>query len=238
MQRTPALPGGNKIACENSKPGTDPDIWEIDGAGDPAIQGFSTDISVNVGQRIDFKIDTTASSYTIDIYRMGYYQGLGARKIASVTPSAQLPQTQPNCITDVQTDLYDCGNWGVSASWTVPAAAVSGVYIAHIKRSTGDGSHITFVVRDDSSTVRRRLPDFRHHLAGLQHLRRLRLLQRRRATAAPTSVSYNRPVMHARTASTVATSSCQPSTHWSASWSATATTSATSRASTPTVAAT
>lgn len=148
----PCAPGGNKIACENSKPGTDPDVWEIGGAGDPAIQGFATDISVNIGQRIDFKIDTSASAYTIDIYRMGYYQGLGARKIASVTPSARLPQSQPACVTDVETDLYDCGNWGVSASWTVPSTAVSGVYIAHIKRSTGDGSHITFVVRDDSST--------------------------------------------------------------------------------------
>lgn len=141
--------GGNKIACENSKPGTDPNVWEIAGAGDPAIQGFATDISVNVGQRIDFKIDTAASSYTVDIYRMGYYQGLGARKIAAVTPTAR---NQPACITDVQTDLYDCGNWGVSASWNVPSTAVSGVYIAHIKRSTGDGSHITFVVRDDAST--------------------------------------------------------------------------------------
>ncbi len=148
----PCGPTGNKVACENSKPGTGPEVWEISGAGDPEIQGFATDISVNVGQRIDFKIDTAASSYTIDIYRMGYYQGLGARRITSVTPSAQLPQTQPNCITDVQTDLYDCGNWGVSASWNVPATAVSGVYIAHIKRSTGDGSHITFIVRDDAST--------------------------------------------------------------------------------------
>ena len=148
----PCAAGGNKIACENSKPGTDPDVWEIDGAGDPAIQGFATDISVNVGQKIDFKIDTTASAYTIDIYRMGYYQGLGARKIASVTPSARLPQIQPACVTDVQTDNYDCGNWGVSASWTVPSTAVSGVYIAHIKRATGDGSHITFIVRDDAST--------------------------------------------------------------------------------------
>ncbi|MBM7511926.1 hypothetical protein JOD65_001470 [Nocardioides cavernae] len=145
-------PGGNKIACENSKPGTDSDVWEISGAGDPEIQGFATDISVNVGQRIDFKIDTDASAYTIDIYRMGYYQGLGARKITSVTPSARLPQNQPTCITDLQTDLYDCGNWGVSASWNVPSTAVSGVYIAHIKRSTGDGSHITFIVRDDAST--------------------------------------------------------------------------------------
>ena len=140
------------MACENSKPGTDPEIWDIDGAGDSSIQGFATDISVNVGQRIDFKIKTDASAYTIDIYRTGWYQGLGARKIASVTPSASLPQNQPNCITDVTTELYDCGNWAVSASWNVPTTAVSGVYIAHLKRSNGDASHITFIVRDDAST--------------------------------------------------------------------------------------
>ncbi|MDR7252406.1 hypothetical protein J2X46_001382 [Nocardioides sp. BE266] len=147
----PCGPTGNKIACENSKPGTDPDIWDIWGAGDASIQGFATEISVNVGERIDFKIDTNASSYTIDIYRTGWYQGLGARKITSVTPSASLPQTQPNCITDVTTELYDCGNWAVSASWNVPSTAVSGVYLAKLTRSNGESSHITFIVRDDSS---------------------------------------------------------------------------------------
>ncbi len=125
----------------------------------------------------------------------------------------------------------------VSASWTVPTAAVSGVYIAHIKRSTGDGSHITFIVRDDSSTsdvvFQTSDPTWQAYntyggaffYGGGSHGRAYQ-------------VSYNRPVMHARPARTVATSSCQPSTPWSASWSATATTSATSRASTPTVAAT
>ncbi|KQV77995.1 hypothetical protein ASC64_04095 [Nocardioides sp. Root122] len=148
----PCGAGGNKIACENAKPGTDPEIWDIQGAGDSSIQGFATDISVNVGQRIDFKIATNASSYTIDIYRTGWYQGLGARYITSVTPSATLPQTQPNCITDVTTELYDCGNWAVSASWNVPSTAVSGVYVAKLTRTNGDTSHITFIVRDDSST--------------------------------------------------------------------------------------
>ena len=142
----------NKIACENSKPGSPASEWDITGSGDSSIQGFSTDISVNVGQRIDFKIDTTASAYTVAIYRIGYYQGNGARKIATVTPSAALPQRQPQCITDVTTELYDCGNWGVSASWNVPSDAVSGVYIALLKRTdNSDTSHITFVVRDDSS---------------------------------------------------------------------------------------
>lgn len=142
----------NPIACENSKPGAAPSEWDVVGAGDAEIQGFATDISVNVGQQISFKIDTDASAYTIDIYRLGWYGGNGARKIASITPSAALPQHQPTCITDPSTEIYDCGNWAVSASWTVPSTAVSGVYIARLTRpDTGGKSHIPFIVRDDSS---------------------------------------------------------------------------------------
>ncbi|MGP5071867.1 DUF4082 domain-containing protein [Arthrobacter rhombi] len=148
----PCAPDQNKIVCENSKPGTPWQEWEIDGAGDSSIQGFATDISVNVGKTIEFKIDTDASDYTIDIYRTGWYQGLGARKIASVSPSASLPQNQPECLSDVSTELTDCGTWAVSASWAVPADAVSGVYLAKLTRKdNGDDSHITFIVRDESS---------------------------------------------------------------------------------------
>jgi len=145
-------PMANDIVCENSKPGNPQSEWDTGGAGDLTIQGFATDISVAQGQTIYFKIDTDATAYTIDIYRMGYYGGMGARKVASVTPSAKLPQSQPNCITDPTTDLVDCGNWAVSASWTVPANAASGVYFAHLTRTDTDGdSHIVFIVRNDSS---------------------------------------------------------------------------------------
>ena len=128
--------------------------WDLNsnGAGDPTIQGFATDISVNVGQTISFKIDTNASKYTIDVYRLGYYGGMGARLIAHVQPSAKLPQSQPPCLTDVGTKLVDCGNWAISASWQVPSNAVSGIYFAHLIRTdTGGDSHIVFVVRNDAS---------------------------------------------------------------------------------------
>ena len=143
----------NPIVCENQKPGTSPSEWDINGAGDSTIQGYATDISVNAGQKIDFKVDTNASAYSIKIYRTGWYQGLGARFITSVPVTATLPQRQPQCVTDVATDLYDCGTWKVSASWNVPADAVSGVYIALLERAdNGGASHIIFIVRSDSST--------------------------------------------------------------------------------------
>jgi hypothetical protein len=142
----------NPVACENAKPGTNPRTWDVSGAGDPTIQGFATDISVQNGATIGFKIDTDAANYSIDIYRTGWYQGLGARKVGSVAPSAALPQNQPECLSDLATELYDCGTWGISASWLVPDDAVSGVYVALVRRAdTGGESHIIFIVRDQTS---------------------------------------------------------------------------------------
>lgn len=154
---TTAAPGGpcaaNTITAENCLTGNPASEWDISGAGDPSIQGFATQISVNRGTTVSFKVNTNASNYRFDIYRMGYYGGLGARKVATVSPSATLPQTQPSCLTQPATGLIDCGNWTVSGSWSVPSNATSGIYFAKVIRTdTGGASHIVFIVRNDAST--------------------------------------------------------------------------------------
>ncbi|MHA3774172.1 DUF4082 domain-containing protein [Verrucomicrobiota bacterium sgz303538] len=146
-----AANAANPITIENALTGNPRTEWDVTGSGDASIQGFATDISVNKGGTIRFKVDTDARAYRIDIYRLGYYQGLGARKVATVTPSVTLPQIQPDPISDPATGLIDCGNWAVSASWSVPANATSGVYIAKLVRTdTGGASHMVFIVRDDT----------------------------------------------------------------------------------------
>jgi len=137
------------IACENTLPGNPSSEWSITGAGSSSIQGFATDISVNRGSTVGFKVLTTAANYRLDIYRMGYYGGAGARKITTVTPTVFV--TQPACLTQSSTGLVDCGNWTQTAKWDVPASAVAGIYFAKLVAGTA-ASHITFVVRDDSST--------------------------------------------------------------------------------------
>ncbi len=146
-------PVSNPIACENSKPGLKPSEWQIEGIGDETIQGFSTQQSVDVGHTINFKIKTNARAYHVNIIRLGWYGGDGARMIEpNIQPSAALPQTQPSCKWTEATGLIDCGNWGISASWNVPSTAVSGLYIAQLVRNdTGGKSDIFFVVRDDES---------------------------------------------------------------------------------------
>jgi hypothetical protein len=153
-------PVANAVACENTKTGTPPGQWQTEGAGDPSIQGFATSMSVNAGDTVRFKIKTDSADYHIDILRLGYYNGDGARTLKADLPiSATLPQVQPGCTFDNTpvnpTGLVDCGNWAVTASWTVPSDAVSGVYIAHLVRDDPQGgdSQIPFVVRNDSSNA-------------------------------------------------------------------------------------
>ncbi|GJQ35093.1 MAG: hypothetical protein JETCAE01_11030 [Anaerolineaceae bacterium] len=149
----------NEIVAENCLTGNPPSEWDVSGAGDLSIQGFATDISVNRGNTVQFKIDTTAALYDIQIYRLGYYGGDGARLIHTITNVSGT--AQPACTlsaipigggSTTSGQLLDCGNWSVSASWAVPANATSGVYIARPTRiDNGGASHIVFIVRDDAS---------------------------------------------------------------------------------------
>jgi len=89
---------------------------------------------VSPGEEQRFKVDTDATSYKIDIFRLGYYQGNGARLVATLAPEVPLPQQQPDPIREPSTGLVDCGNWAVSARWRVPPDACSGLYIARLVR--------------------------------------------------------------------------------------------------------
>lgn len=130
----PCVTPANAIVAENCLAGHPATEWDINGWGDPSIQGFGHDMSIGPGETIRFKVLTDSDDYRIDIYRMGYYGGMGARRVDTVEPTATLPQEQPDCLTDPATRLYDCGNWAVSASWQAPADATSGIYFGRLVR--------------------------------------------------------------------------------------------------------
>src|SRR5262245_17745538 len=142
----------NAVVAENCLAGNSD--WDLSGGNDATIQGFASEISVNAGQTVNFKISTDAINYRIEIFRLGYYGGAGARKITTSTVTLSQPQVQPACVTDPTTGLFDCGTWATSATWST-AGQTSGVYVAKLTRIDSGvpataGSHIVFVVRDDS----------------------------------------------------------------------------------------
>ena len=73
----------NAIVTENQLVGTPQSQWDLSGPGSTTLQGFATDISVNHGSTVNFKIQAGTKNWRIDIYRLGYYQGNGARLITT-----------------------------------------------------------------------------------------------------------------------------------------------------------
>ena len=140
-----------QIIAENALPGTPESEWDIFGTASANIQGYAVQFSVDHGQTVQFKVDTNTAQYRLDIYRMGWYQGLGARKVATIHPNSSVAQNQPTPLVNRDLNMTDASNWAVSAQWAVPANAVSGVYMAKLVREDGTfgENQILFVVRDD-----------------------------------------------------------------------------------------
>ncbi|WP_247429529.1 DUF4082 domain-containing protein [Bradyrhizobium sp. 139] len=146
-------PPTNPIVLENQKPGTPKSVWQIQpGDNSNLTQGFATAISTNVGGTVQLKINnlTGNPNYRVDVYRLGYYGGDGARLVTSLQHQAATAVVQPAPLRDPSRGLVDAGNWSVTDSWSVPTDAVSGVYIASVVNGT-EIFQIPFIIRNDAS---------------------------------------------------------------------------------------
>ncbi len=112
------------------------------------IKGYASATSVNKNGSITFYVTVTpAQTYTMDIYRMGWYQGLGGRLMQQVGPLNGIQQ--PDCPADATTGLIECA-WTSSYTLTIPPTWTSGVFLAQLTNAQGYQNYIAFVVRDDA----------------------------------------------------------------------------------------
>ena len=95
----------NAIVSENQLPGTPASVWDLSGPGSTTLEGFTTNISVNHGSTVNFKIESGTTNWRIDIYRLGYYQGNGARLITTINKTSA--QSQPAPVTNSATGEVD-----------------------------------------------------------------------------------------------------------------------------------
>jgi hypothetical protein len=83
----PAL-AQNVVQVENMRAGS-PDWVRTNPAANREIEGYASDTSVNRGDIIHLYVSTFDPTYTINIYRTGWYNGVGARKMAGPIPSGR-----------------------------------------------------------------------------------------------------------------------------------------------------
>jgi hypothetical protein len=144
VSQSSAIP--NKIQLENRQPGTT--AWQLTNPADARqIEGYASLTSVPVGGNIQLFVNTQDSTYSLIVYRMGWYGGKGGRKMLGpkTLPGVQqvTPTTPPNA-----PQVLQC-HWTNPFTIQVPASWLSGIYLVklHGNRS-GKESYIIFTVRD------------------------------------------------------------------------------------------
>jgi hypothetical protein len=145
------------IGAENARAGaTD---WQLTrvrldrqgGYRSPWIEGYCSRQSVEAGQTIEIMVSTNPPApFTIEIFRMGYYGGRGARLMETFGPLEGRRQPDPEI---GENRLREC-RWEPDLELTIPEEWPSGVYLGRLSRVPKDGvadpwqSYIVFIVRD------------------------------------------------------------------------------------------
>jgi hypothetical protein len=132
----------HRPVSENMLPG-DPH-WDITHIGRPEeIMGYAGQYSVLTGQPVTLYVSTTARSFTVSAFRMGWYRGDQARlvwKSATVPGRRQAPCTVTPVTNTVHTD------WGPSL--TVPTDAwPDGAYLLRLDAESGGQRFVPITVR-------------------------------------------------------------------------------------------
>ena len=154
---------GNRILEENRAPGTREWILtKVDTvrafksafnteipyyARTKRIEGFVSRTSYSAGDTVKLFVSCESSAtFSLDIFRMGYYQGHGGRKMLSRRQLQGISQETPE---DGHRNLREA-SWKTSYSFVIPRDWLSGVYLGKLTEDQGGfQSYIIFVVRDN-----------------------------------------------------------------------------------------
>jgi len=114
-----------------------------------AIEGFADHNYADVGQRVGFYVSTRAPTYHVDAYRMGWYQGKGARLVWS--SGVLHGQAQPSCTRTAGINMVSCANWHRSFNVVLTRAFVQGDYLFKLVANGHAQAYVPLTVWDPSS---------------------------------------------------------------------------------------
>ncbi len=138
-------PLSTRISAENAQLGTDE--WADLGNYDVGqLAAYPGRVSVNAGEAISVYVTSTARTITARLYRLGYYQGHGARLVA-IYPAYSI-RSQPACTRDSATGLVRC-SWLPTFTINTDPHWVSGIFLLRLNSSNGYRAFTYFVVRND-----------------------------------------------------------------------------------------
>lgn len=140
-------PQADWVVAENQRKGTAG--WRISGAA-AGIEGYSNAIEATQGQVVTLYVSTASRDFRAELYRMGYYQGLGARLVW--TSSRQTGVMQAPCPLTPGVNMVQC-HWSPSLTFTISEAMPQGEYLIKLVGSGDKMSYVPLTVWDPSSSA-------------------------------------------------------------------------------------
>src|SRR5487761_2394079 len=113
------------------------------------IEGFAGTTDAVQGERVSIYVSTTARSFAIVAYRMGWYHGKGARQVWR-SPEI-VGKIQPSCPVTPQVNMVSCDNWSRSSSVSITSAFVPGDYLLKLVGSGRQQSYVLLTVSQPAS---------------------------------------------------------------------------------------
>ncbi len=141
-----AIPTSSAIIAENAKVGHAWWVTTPQNAGD--IEGYASQGSAAAGDTVTLYVSTKAAMFHVEAYRMGYYQGIGARLVWQSSDVPGVLQALPVLIPP--TNTIEC-QWTPSLAITIDATWPPGAYLLKLVGSTGEQQFVPLCVRDDAS---------------------------------------------------------------------------------------
>ncbi|MDX6482092.1 MAG: hypothetical protein QOG85_2602 [Gaiellaceae bacterium] len=138
---------GNAITIENARTGTT--SWYVDTPRQDEIAGYFDHTSYLPGASATLYVDSKGDPFSYTVYRIGYYQGLGGRKIASGSVASNAAQPESTVADDIYSGakLLKTG-WHSSAVITLGTGWVTGYYLVKLHDAANGGeSYANFVLR-------------------------------------------------------------------------------------------
>jgi hypothetical protein len=134
------------VIAENRKPGTSK--WRIPADAPTNIEGFADKVSAQNGDQVTLFVSTSAGSFHVEAYRIGYYQGFGGR---FVWRSPRKPgHDQAPSVRTAGTNMV-AAPWSPSIRIHIGADWPQGVYMLKLVAGNHAQSYVPLTIRDDSS---------------------------------------------------------------------------------------
>lgn len=152
----PAVPAEvNEIVAENSLPGTPG--WRIptlNRAMAQEIAGYIPRPSVEQGNAVTVHVNRTGPDagkpYTVEVFRLGWYGGVGARLVLGPIPEGTAGDNLPLAeVSVVETGLYEA-DWPVGFEFSTQTDGIpwtSGAYAVRLTSDSGKQVYVPFTLR-------------------------------------------------------------------------------------------